>query len=141
MTRKLAFLILRVAVGGLFVYAALTKLGALDAFAEEIANYRVLPAITVSVFAAALPGVELLAGVLLIVGRWIRPAALLLTLLLGVFVAALSQALLRGINLSCGCFGGAELATWGTVARDGVIALATAAVALLAPSKRPDRSP
>ena len=37
------------------------------------------------------------------------------------FILGLSQALLRGIDLRCGCFGGAELATWGTVARDALI--------------------
>jgi putative oxidoreductase len=82
-----------------------------------------------------LPGIELLAGAMLVTNRWPRSAALLLSILLAVFIGALSQALLRGINLTCGCFGGAEVATWGTVARDGVILGCTLAIA--ATAKRP----
>lgn len=129
MRTALPLMLLRLALGGLFIYAALTKLPAFDTFAEEIANYRVLPALLVAPAAVAMPGIELLAGLLLVLGRWVRPAALLLSVLLGVFIVALSQALLRGINLSCGCFGGSELATWGTVARDALFLLFTLAVA------------
>lgn len=126
---KHVFAALRIVLGALFIYAAWTKLPALDAFAEEIANYRLLPGALVPFFAAALPGIEVLAGALLLTNRWPRAAALLLSLLLLVFIGALSQALLRGINLTCGCFGGAEIATWGTVARDAVMLAAALVVA------------
>jgi hypothetical protein len=76
-----------------------------------------------------LPGVELLCGALLLANRGARAAATLLSVLLAVFIAGLSQALLRGINLTCGCFGGAEVATWGTVVRDVVILAAALATA------------
>jgi len=129
MNRRTILTLLRMLVGALFIYAAWTKLPAFDAFAEEIANYRLLPAALVPLFAAFLPGIELLAGAMLLTGRWTRPAALLLSAMTLVFIAALSQALLRGINLTCGCFGGAEVATWGTVARDVVILVAALVVA------------
>ena len=129
MSKNLAFAVLRVVLGVLFIYAAWTKLPALDAFAEQIANYRVLPAAAVPFFAAMLPGIELLAGAMLLTNRWPRAAATLLSALLIVFIIALSQALQRGINLTCGCFGGAEVATWGTVARDAVILAGTLVVA------------
>ena len=45
-------------------------------------------------------------------------------LMLVAFIVALSQALLRGIDLRCGCFGGSELASWWTVARDVVMLVA-----------------
>jgi len=48
---------------------------------------------------------------------------------LAAFIAGLSQALLRGIDLRCGCFGGDELATWGTVARDFALLVPAVAVA------------
>ena len=66
-------------------------------------------------------GVELAAGLALALGVAARGAALVLSGLLGVFIGALSQALLRGIDLRCGCFGGGGPATWGTVARDGLM--------------------
>ena len=126
MIGRLLTMAVRLGLGCVFIYAALSKVPAFDTFAEEIANYRLLPALLVAPMAVAMPGIELAAGVLLVLGLWVRPAALLLGLLLAVFIVALSQALLRGINLSCGCFGGSEVATWGTVARD-VLFLAGAA--------------
>jgi len=128
-TRKWIVLAMRVVLAGVFIYAAITKLPAVDAFAEEIANYRLVPAVTVPWLAAALPGVEMLCGVLLLTNRFARASAVLLSALLAVFIVGLSQALLRGINLTCGCFGGAEVATWGTVVRDVVILAAALAVA------------
>jgi uncharacterized membrane protein YphA (DoxX/SURF4 family) len=108
----------RMIVGVAFVWAGVSKAADLRTFAEEIANYQILPASMVSWLAAVLPGIELFAGALLIVGYWVRPAALVTSGMLAVFIVALSQALARGINLRCGCFGGADMATWGTVGRD-----------------------
>lgn len=119
----------RVVIGALFVWAALTKLGDLHAFAEEVANYQLLPAKLVPVVAATLPGVELLAGVMLTVGLFSRAAAGVIAGLLVVFMVGLSQALVRGIDLTCGCFGGADAATWGTVWRD--VAMLVPAVLVL----------
>lgn len=119
----------RVVIGGLFVWAALTKVSDLQAFAEEVANYQLLPARLVPVVAATLPGIELLAGVLLVVGLLSRASAGIIAAMLLVFIAGLSQALIRGIDLSCGCFGGADAATWGTVWRD--VAMLVPAVLVL----------
>ena len=58
-----------------------------------------------------------------------RPAALVITALLVAFIAFLVQALLRGIDLRCGCFGGDEPASWWTVARDVLMLAAAIAVA------------
>ena len=49
------------------------------------------------------------------------------------FVAGLSQALLRGIDLRCGCFGGDEAADWWTVLRD-LVMLVPALVVLFTPT-------
>lgn len=111
----------RLVLGLVFGYAAITKISDMHQFAEEIANYRLLPPSIVSATAAAVVGVEIVCAVLLVIGLFVRSAAFVVTFLLVLFIAALSQALLRGINLTCGCFGGAELATWGTVARDLVL--------------------
>jgi putative oxidoreductase len=111
----------RLVLGGLFIGAALSKLPNMEVFAEETANYRMLPAALVPLFSAGLVGVELLAGALMVLGVSVRATALILGGLLSAFIVGLSQALLRGIDLRCGCFGGADLATWGTVGRDIVL--------------------
>jgi putative oxidoreductase len=128
MTRALATL--RVALGAIFLYAALTKLPDMGAFAESVANYRLVPSALVPAAAVAVIGVEIALGLLLVAGRLPRATALVATAILGAFTVGLAQALLRGIDLRCGCFGGTENATWLTVLRDA--ALLAAAVVLLA---------
>jgi uncharacterized membrane protein YphA (DoxX/SURF4 family) len=111
-------LVCRVILGALFLWAALGKLPDMAGFAQDVANYRVVPAILVPFVASAVVGVEFVAGIALVTGWMARPAAIVLAGLLAVFTAFLTQALLRGIDLRCGCFGGDEPATWWTVARD-----------------------
>jgi uncharacterized membrane protein YphA (DoxX/SURF4 family) len=110
----------RIVLGALFAWAALTKLPNMELFAEETANYRLLPAALVSLFGVP-GGVEILSSALMVVGVWVRASAAIVALMLVAFIVALSQALLRGIDLRCGCFGGTELASWWTVARDVVM--------------------
>ena len=117
---------LRLALGALFLWAALTKLPDMNAFAQDVANYRVLPAGLVPWVAAAVVGIEMVAGLALLIGLAVKPAAVTVTGLLAVFVVFLVQALLRGIDLRCGCFGGDEPASWWTVARD--LAMLAAAI-------------
>ena len=127
MARALA--VCRIVLGGLFIWAAVTKLPDMAAFAQDVANYRVIPAALVPIVAAAVVGIELLAGIALVIGVMDRPAAAVLAVLLAAFIALLAQALLRGIDLRCGCFGGDERASWWTVVRDLVMLAAAVAVA------------
>ena len=127
MARVLA--VCRVVLGALFIWAAVTKLPDMAAFAQDVANYRVIPAALVPIVAAAVVGIELLAGIALVIGVMDRPAAAVLAVLLAAFIALLAQALLRGIDLRCGCFGGDERASWWTVVRDLVMLAAAVAVA------------
>jgi len=127
MARALA--VCRILLGGLFIWAAVTKLPDMAAFAQDVANYRVIPAALVPILAAAVVGIELLAGIALVTGVMERPAAAVLAVLLAAFTGLLTQALLRGIDLRCGCFGGDERASWWTVVRDLVMLAAAVAVA------------
>jgi uncharacterized membrane protein YphA (DoxX/SURF4 family) len=94
----------RLALGGIFIYASLDKIAHPLEFARIIANYSILPAWLVTLPALALPWLELIAGLCLVVGLWTRSSALLLSLLLLVFMTALGFNALRGISMSCGCF-------------------------------------
>ncbi len=132
---NLLLALVRVALGGVFLLAAVTKLPDMSAFAESVANYRLLPASFVPGAAVVVIGVELAVGVLLVTGRLARATALLATAILAVFTIALAQALLRGIDLRCGCFGGTENATWLTVLRDVVLLAAAAALLVRGPGR------
>ncbi len=111
-------LLVRVALGGVFLYAGVIKAYDVRGFADDIANYQLLPAALVPLAAAALPWVEIGAALALIAGRWTRAASLLVGAMMAVFTVALLQAFARGIDLTCGCFGGDAPADWTTLVRD-----------------------
>jgi len=119
----------RIVLGALFIWAAVTKLPDMAGFAQDVANYRVVPAALVPFVASAVVGIELLGGIALVAGVMERAAAAVIACLLVAFIAFLSQALLRGIDLRCGCFGGDEPASWWTVARDLLMLAAAVVVA------------
>jgi len=126
----------RLLLGALFVWASVTKVPDMAAFAESVANYRIVPPTLVSLAAVMLVGVELAAGLALVANLWTRAAALVLGALLAGFTVGLTSALLRGIDLACGCFGGNAPATWWTVLRDVVLLALAAFVASRPPSRQ-----
>jgi uncharacterized membrane protein YphA (DoxX/SURF4 family) len=125
----------RLVLGALFVWASVTKIPDMAAFAESVANYRIVPPTLVPLAAVVLVGVELAAGLALMANLWTRASALVLAALLAGFTVGLTSALVRGIDLACGCFGGNAPATWWTVARDVVLL----ALALFVASRPPSR--
>ncbi len=104
LNNRKVLIILRLAIAIVFIMASWEKIIKPDAFADIIEGYQILPAATVELVAIWLPWTELLAGVVLLVGVWTRAVALLLSLLTFIFIAALSQAMARGIDIQCGCF-------------------------------------
>jgi len=116
------YLALRLAVGALFVAASVDKALHPEAFARIVASYQIVPDALVNLAAAALPWIELAAGVCLLAGRLVPGAALLAALLLGAFWASLVFDWARGLDIDCGCFstaggGGGHMAWY--VLRDG----------------------
>src|SRR5271169_6661144 len=104
----------RVALGGIFVYAAYAKLhfgGAWHLrdyhffFAMAINSYNMLPLPVVQWMARVLPWLELSLGALLIVGIGLRWVSAAISALLVVFMAALTRAAMLGLEINCGCFG------------------------------------
>jgi len=121
MSRKLA-IALRTFLGIVFLYAAYTKLRQpWLVFAMSIDAYQLLPSWAVLTAARTLPAVELILGVLLLWGKFLRYAALALTVLLIGFYAAMIRAYQAGAGIDCGCFGVGEAVSMITLARDGVL--------------------
>lgn len=134
---RLLLLASRLFLAAIFLWAAATKLPDMAAFATDVANYRLLPAALVPWTASAVVGVEVALGLALLTGLWLRPAALVATALLVLFTVGIAQALLRGIDLNCGCFGSAEPATWLAVGRDLLMLIPAAALTWRGGGKRP----
>jgi len=127
---KALALMLRLGLGGLLLLAGALKLRAPVAFATEIANYQLLPALAPYV-AAVLPVVELVIGGALVVAprAWRRAAALGALALLATFTVAVGSAFFRRINIDCGCFGtGGGPITGLTLVRNVVLMAAAAAI-------------
>jgi len=94
----------RVVLGAVFIVASIDKIADPSAFAVSIDNYRILPQGLPLVVATVLPWVEILCGFGLLFGLFIRGSSLLTMLMLAVFTAAVISGLLRGLDISCGCF-------------------------------------
>src|SRR5882762_4108899 len=127
-------LLLRLVLGGIFLYAAWTKLKDPWAlFAMAIDSYQVLPTWAVEWLARTLPWIELLIGAMLIAGRWMRISTAATSLLLLVFFSLMVRARVKGIEINCGCFGPGEAISWKRLLRDGAM---LAAALLLATESR-----
>jgi uncharacterized membrane protein YphA (DoxX/SURF4 family) len=128
-------LVLRVVLGGIFIVAGASKVGHADVFAAEIAGFRLLPEAVIAPLATVLPFLEILLGGYLILGLFTRTAAWIAVAFLAAFDLAIASAVIRGMSVSCGCFGpnDATVTTWGEVARDAVFVALAVVVALRPP--------
>ena len=119
----------RLGLGGVFVYAGWMKLQEPLQFFEAIKAYDMLPVEAVGLVAVTLPALELLAGAALVITKWSREAALLICAMLTVFLIGLVQAAVRGLDISCGCFGDSGETGTGellrTIGRDVVMMIPT----------------
>ncbi|WP_236015099.1 MauE/DoxX family redox-associated membrane protein [Geomonas anaerohicana] len=123
-------LALRIALGAVFIYAAIPKIADPVTFAGSVAAYQILPYFWSYVTAAVLPFLELTCGLLLILGVRVRSGALIIGALNVVFMAALSAAMIRGLDIDCGCFrpDGPKTAPWVALVRDAFFLAMTASV-------------
>ncbi len=103
----ITLLILRVVVGGLFAAAGFVKLTApVEQFEAAIRTFDVVPSeALVHVVAVTLPWIELTVGFLLIAGALLRTVLWLHLLQILLYIVLISQGMLRGLDIECGCFG------------------------------------
>ena len=97
-------LVVRLLLGLLFIYASLDKIADPPAFARIVYQWQAVGPVASNVLAVTLPWVELVAGLLLIIGAWKRDAAAVVAVMLVVFIVAAGLVLARGIDVdNCGC--------------------------------------
>jgi len=91
-------------VGLMFIYASLYKIIDPGEFARSIQNYKIAPYGITNLMALILPWIEFLSGLFLIIGRgMIRGSTLLISGMLIAFMVALISAIVRGLDIECGC--------------------------------------
>lgn len=106
--RLVADTVLRLGLGGMFLYSAWGKLQDPGIFQTMVDNYRMLPACVTAPFSVTMSMAELLVGAMFVFTKWTREAAFATAVMLGMFIVALAQAQVRGLDISCECFGEAE---------------------------------
>ena len=125
----------RLLVGGVFLVAGLLKIPDPAAAVRAVRAYRLLPEALVAPVAFGLPVVEIAVGLALIVGVFVRTAAIASAVLLVVFLAGVGSAWARGLQIDCGCFGGggavaaADTAYPAEILRDSALLLVALALA------------
>lgn len=101
---KAAIIICRMILATVFLLASLPKIIAPHEFAIAVFRYQLLPDAAINLMAIFLPWVELVAAIAILIPRTSAAAATIFLGLLTVFTAAISIDLVRGIDISCGCF-------------------------------------
>lgn len=120
--------VVRILLAGIMLYAAVPKFFDWEAvpkildfapFARSIYNYRMVPVETVHLIAMMVAPLELLGGLTLLTGIWLRAGSLSLALLQAVFIVGVAQAFYRDLDISCGCFAGFDTKVgWTPLIRD-----------------------
>lgn len=99
----------RLILGGVLLVAGAIKVVDFPASVLAVRAYKLLPYEPIdlnTVFGYGLPVVEVLVGVLLILGLFTRACGAIGGLLMAMFIFGISSAWARGMSLDCGCFGG-----------------------------------
>jgi putative oxidoreductase len=107
-TSSIPWRLIDLVVGGIFIYGGLLKMLDPVRFASDIDNYKILPWMIGVALAFYLPWLEIFCGAALILRLLYGGALLILTVLTLVFTLATVAAKVRGLDITCGCFGHAS---------------------------------
>jgi uncharacterized membrane protein YphA (DoxX/SURF4 family) len=124
-------LLSRLALGGLFIFAAYMKLKSPQAFAISVKAFDVIDASADHLnilITFVVPWTEMIAGVVLVLGLWARAAAMVLSAMLVVFIAGIASVIYRNMDVTCGCFGKFE---WPCMGKLGMCQIGRDAAMLL----------
>jgi uncharacterized membrane protein YphA (DoxX/SURF4 family) len=95
-------------LAAVFIIAGASKVAHPWVFVHTVEGYNMLPSAISQPFGLALPWLEILLGVYLLIGLFTRVAAAVTIALLGVFVVSLAVQLARGHTGNCGCVVGID---------------------------------
>ena len=105
LSSKYILLLSRLILGMVFIAASVEKIVLPEIFAINVQAYQILPLSIVNLVALIIPWMELLCGVFLVSGTFVRSSSFLLSVLLSLFIIMLVSAIMRGLIIDCGCFG------------------------------------
>jgi len=99
-------LMLRMALGGVFVWAGWQKAQNPIGFLDDIRSFHLLDDPYAAWVAMGLPWLEIAAGAALMTGLLVEGGLTMIAGMLAVFLGAIIHAWQRGLDINCGCFGG-----------------------------------
>jgi uncharacterized membrane protein YphA (DoxX/SURF4 family) len=105
LSNKYFLLLLRILLGFIFIFAAIEKIAVPENFSVSISNYKLLPAEFINIPTIIIPWIELISGLLLLLGISVKENSAIITFLLIVFTITIIISLFRGLNIDCGCYG------------------------------------
>ncbi|OHD69429.1 MAG: hypothetical protein A2W19_05845 [Spirochaetes bacterium RBG_16_49_21] len=94
----------RIVLGGMLLFAGGIKIYDPESFGGLIARYDILPRILAGYAAVLIPVLEMVIGLLLVVGYKVRASSLMAVFLMALFIVSIGLNLMRGRSFDCGCF-------------------------------------
>jgi uncharacterized membrane protein YphA (DoxX/SURF4 family) len=104
--RDIVGTVARLGLAAVFLVSGVLKAIDPDATYVAVRAYDLLPKLGVALVAGALPWLEIVIGLLLLVGIATRAVAVASAVLQLGFMVGVTQAWARGLSIDCGCFGG-----------------------------------
>jgi len=104
LTERILEILIRLGIGGMFIFASVFKIADPKGFAVLVAQYQFLPHNLVNLWALILPQVEFWFGLALIVTPFVKECVLVILALFACFIIALVWALALDLGITCGCF-------------------------------------
>jgi uncharacterized membrane protein YphA (DoxX/SURF4 family) len=95
----------RLLLAGVLIVAGGLKIGTPALSVQSVKAYELLPDSIATAVGHGLPILEIVIGVLLVVGLLTRAMAVISALLMLAFVIGIASAWARGLRIDCGCFG------------------------------------
>jgi uncharacterized membrane protein YphA (DoxX/SURF4 family) len=148
--RRVVIWIGRLVLGGIFVYAGISKIFLPNAhlwpwfflkfsissnlanFAFQVDSYKMLSPSGVQFVAHTLPFVEIILGLLLLIGWRLRIWATAVSVIMVGFLSVVLRAYLLHMDINCGCFATPEPLTIKTVVRDSLFVVLALAMTIFA---------
>ncbi|HDR05020.1 MAG TPA: hypothetical protein ENN84_07215 [Candidatus Marinimicrobia bacterium] len=119
-------------LSAVFFASAISKIIDPQLFVRDISYYRLLPETSLNILALWLIMLELVIAAALWISPWREAAAWLYAALMAIFVVMIAIAMLRGLDISCGCFGAnSQQVGWPKILENGLLLILAVRVAMI----------
>ena len=104
LSHRVTGLVFRLVLAGVLLVAGFAKIfeGSIVA-ARAINAYKIFPTSWAPFLGFALPALEVVLGLLLLVGLFIRMSSLITAIIMTLFVIGIASVWVRGYSIDCGC--------------------------------------